>query len=259
MPTRLSFTRRALIALAAFGFAASAGPGRAADGPLVLAAASLQESLGEAADAWAKSGRPRPRLSFAASSALARQIIAGAPADMFISADEAWMDAVEKKGLLRSGTRADMASNRLVLIAPAASAKPLPVRRGMPLAAALGNGRLAIAEPDSVPAGRYARAALDNLGLWASVSGKLAYGDSVRSVLALVERGEVPLGIVYATDAMASARVREVGSFPPQSHPPIRYPLGLLKSASPDAAGFRAFLLSSAGRAILARHGFGAP
>jgi molybdate transport system substrate-binding protein len=225
--------------------------------PLVLAAASLQESLTAAAHDWAARGHARPVLSFAASSALARQIEAGAAADLFISADEEWMSAVQRKGLLKPGTRARLAGNRLVLIAPLASRASLSVRPGFPLSAALGSGRLAMADPGFVPAGRYARAALIRLGAWDSVRRKLAPAENVRAALAFVERGEAPLGIVYATDALASNKVRIVGRFPPSSHPPISYPLALLKSSrSPEAEGFRRFLLSPAGKAIFRRYGF---
>jgi len=229
-------------------------------GPLVLAAASLQESLTAAADAWAAQGHARPVLSFAGSSALARQIMAGAPADLFLSADEPWMDAVEKAGRVRKGTRTTLLGNRLVLIAPAGSGLRLTPARGFPLARALGGGRLAVADTDAVPAGKYAKAALTSLGVWRSVSGHLAPAENVRAAMALVERGAAPLGIVYATDARASRRVRVVGTFPAASHPPIRYPVALLAaSRHPDAAAFRAFLLSRQARAIFARHGFSAP
>lgn len=229
-------------------------------GPLVLAAASLQESLAEAADAWAAKGHPRPVLSFAASSALARQLLAGAPADLFLSADEPWMDAVAKAGLLRPGTRTTLLGNRLVLIAPVGSRVKLTPARGFPLARSLGNGRLALADPDAVPAGKYAKAALISLGVWNGVAAKLAPAENVRAALALVERGAAPFGIVYATDARASRAVRVIGTFPATSHPPIRYPVAVLKaSRDKDAAGFRAFLLSKQGRAIFTRHGFSAP
>lgn len=245
---------RLFAALALIGAAASPAAARP---PLVLAAASLQESLSAAADAWAKAGHQRPVLSFAASSALARQIVAGAPADLFLSADEAWMDDVGGRGLLRAGSRVSFLANQLVLIAPATSAARLTIRPGFPLARALGSGRLAMADPDAVPAGRYGKAALATLGVWPSVEKYLARGESVRAALALVERGEVPFGIVYATDARASAKVRVVGAFPAASHPPITYPVALLKTAaSPDAEGFRRFLLSPAGKAIFRRYGF---
>ncbi|WP_326913712.1 molybdate ABC transporter substrate-binding protein [Sphingopyxis chilensis] len=230
-----------------------------ARGPVVLAAASLQESLTEAADAWAAKGHPKPVLSFAASSALARQVIAGAPADLFLSADEPWMDAAAKAGMLRAGTRATLLGNRLVLIAPAASRARLTIARGFPLARALGSGRLALADPGAVPAGKYAKAALAHLGVWSGVAGRVAPAENVRAALALVERGAAPFGVVYATDVRASTAVRIVGVFPASSHPPIRYPVAVLKaSRHRDAGAFRAFLFSKRGRAIFARHGFSA-
>jgi len=229
-----------------------------AAGPLVLAAASLQESLNAAADAWAAKHHERPTLSFASSSALARQIDAGAPADLFISADEPWMDDVAKHGLIRPGTRVSFLANALVLIAPATSAtKPVTIKRGFPLAALLGPNKLAMGEPNSVPAGKYGKAALTSLGVWDAVAPKVASGDNVRAALALVERGEAPYGIVYATDAMASKGVRVVGTFPASSHAPITYPVALLTSStSPDAEGFRRFLLSPPAKAIFKRYGF---
>jgi len=226
-------------------------------GPLVLAAASLQEAMTAAANAWAAQRHARPVLSFAASSALARQIRSGAPADLFVSADEEWMDDVEKAGFVQRGSRADMAGNRLVLIAPARAPLQLRITRGMPIARALGGSRLAMANPDSVPAGKYGRAALTALGVWPDVANRLALGDNVRSALTLVERGEARLGIVYATDARASKAVVLVDSFPAGSHAPIRYPLARLSaSRNPEAEGFRRFLLSRAGQDILARYGF---
>ena len=226
-------------------------------GPLVLAAASLQESLTEAADAWARRKHPRPVISFAASSALARQIEAGAPADLFISADEPWMDSVATKGLIRPKSRVSFLANRLVLIAPASKPVRLSIGPKFALARALGNGRLAMADPDAVPAGKYGKAALTKLGVWPSVEAKVVRAENVRAALAFVERGEAALGIVYTTDALASKGVRVVGTFPANSHPPITYPIATLTaSTSPDAEPFRRFLLSSAGRAIFIRHGF---
>lgn len=229
-------------------------------GPLVLAAASLQESMTALADAWAAQGHARPVLSFAGSQALARQIRAGAPADLFLSADQEWMDAIESEKLAVPSTRATMAGNRLVLIAPAASRTTLWIGRGMPIARALGTGRLAMADPDSVPAGRYGKAALTALRVWPLVADRIARRDNVRGALTLVESGEAPLGIVYATDARASRQVRVVGLFPAASHPPIRYPLArLTTSRHKQAEPFRRFLLSHRARAILARYGFTAP
>lgn len=226
--------------------------------PLVLAAASLQESMNAAADAWAASGHPRPRISFAASSALARQIEAGAPADLFLSSDEPWMDQMQKKGLLRPGTRVSFLQNALVLITPRPSPIRLRIAPGMPLAKALGAGRLAIADPAGVPAGIYARQSLTRLGLWQSVQGKLAPAENVRAALALVSRGAAPLGIVYGTDARADPSVRVVGVFPGSSHDPISYPVATIASSrNPEAEGFRRFLVSPAGKAIFRRFGFG--
>ena len=258
----MNFLRCLCLFLAALTLLPAAAPhGRAAErGPLILAAASLQESLNEAADAWAAKGHRRPIISFAGSSSLARQIMVGAPADLFLSADESWMDAVEKAGLLRPATRTTLLGNRLVLIGPASGKLRLNPARGFPLARALGRGRLAVADTRAVPAGKYAREALISLGVWRDVAARLAPAENVRAAMALVERRAAPLGIVYATDARASKRVRVVGHFPASSHTPIRYPIAILKaSRHRDAAGFRAFLLSSEGRAIFARHGFSAP
>jgi len=225
--------------------------------PLVLAAASLQESLNAAADAWAARRHERPILSFASSSALAKQIDAGAPADIFISADEPWMDDVARHGLVKPGTRTSFLGNRLVLVAPAATAKPVAIRPGFPLARLLGDGKLAMGEVSSVPAGKYGKEALARLGIWDAVSGKVAGADSVRSALALVERGEAPYGIVYATDALAAKTVKVVGVFPENSHAPITYPVAVLTaSTSPEAEAFRRFLISGAGKAIFRRYGF---
>lgn len=228
-----------------------------AGAPVVLAAASLQESLGAAADVWAQRGNRRPVISFAATSALARQIAAGAPADLFIAADQEWMDDLDRRGLIAPRTRATLLGNRLVLVAPQASAVRLTLAPGAPLLRALGTGRLAMADPDSVPAGRYGRAALERLGLWRAVGPRVVRAENVRAALALVERGAAPLGIVYATDARAAAGVRVVAQFPAASHPPIRYPIARLRrSTDLQAEAFRRFLLSAEGRAIFRRYGF---
>ena len=247
--------------LALLALCLGALPAHAAErGPLVLAAASLQESLNKAADAWAAKGHARPVLSFAGSSALARQVEAGAPADLFISADGAWMDHVAARGLLRKGTRASLVANRLVLIAPSASKARLAVAPRFPLARALGKGRLAMADPDAVPAGRYGKAALARLGVWPQVQGRIARAENVRAALALVERGEAPFGVVYATDARASRKVRIVGWFPAGSHAPIVYPVASLRTSTHrDAERFRRFLLSAEGKAVFRAYGFIAP
>lgn len=249
---------RVLLTLAALALSApSFAQGR---GPLVLAAASLQESLTAAADAWARKGHAKPVISFAASSALARQIGAGAPADMFISADEDWMNDVAGKGLIQPRTRVSFLSNSLVLIAPANSRVRLTVAPRFPLARALGpNGRLAMADPNSVPAGKYGKAALTSLRVWPTVQARVASAENVRAAMLLVSRGEAPLGIVYATDALADRGVKVVGRFPATSHAPITYPMALLKtSTNPEAEAFRRFLIGREGKAIFQRFGFGA-
>lgn len=229
-------------------------------GPVVLAASSMQEALEAAADAWAAKGETRPVLSFAATSALARQVEAGAPGDLLVSADEDWMDRIEAAGLIAPESRQDLAGNALVLVAPAGDPVTLSLAPGVDLAPLLGEGRLAIAEPETVPAGRYGKAALIALGAWPQVEDRLAIGENVRAALALVSRGEAPLGVVYATDAMAESGVQVVGQFPPQSHPPIVYPLALLAASThPQAEAFAAFLLADEGQAILRRFGFTAP
>nr|WP_236549077.1 MULTISPECIES: molybdate ABC transporter substrate-binding protein [Novosphingobium] len=240
-------------------FAALAMPAAAqGSGPLVLAAASLQESMNAAADAWTAKGHPRPKISFAGSSALARQIEAGAPADIFVSADEPWMDEVQSKGLLRAKTRVSFLTNDLVLIAPAAKPSRLKIRPGFALAAALGPNRLAVADTNAVPAGVYAKQALTRLKVWPSVQGKLAPAENVRAALALVSRGAAPLGIVYSTDARAEPGVRVVDTFPASSHDPISYPVAVLASSRhKDAEGFRRFLISAEGKAVFRRFGFG--
>ncbi|KQM33154.1 molybdate ABC transporter substrate-binding protein [Sphingomonas sp. Leaf10] len=225
--------------------------------PVVLAAASLQESMNAAADAWAKRGHVRPTLSFAASSALARQVAAGAPADLFVSADVEWMDDLYRRGLLAPGSRTNLLGNRLVLVAPVDSKIRVALRPGVDLSRALNGGRLAMADPDAVPAGRYGKAALTRLGAWDRVAPSVVRAENVRAALALVERGAAPMGIVYATDAKASAKVRVVGIFPAASHPPIVYPIARLKaSRNVDGERFRRFLTSPAGKAIFVRYGF---
>ncbi|MEG3165585.1 molybdate ABC transporter substrate-binding protein [Sphingomonas sp. PB2P19] len=226
--------------------------------PLVLAAASLQESMTAAADVWAKKGHPKPVISFAASSALARQVEAGAPADLFVSADEDWMNALAKKTLIVASTRVTFIGNRLVVAAPAGSTVRIPVRPPAALAKVLTAGPLAMADTP-VPAGQYGEQALERLGVWAQVKPKVVRAENVRATLALVERGAAPLGIVYATDAKASAKVRIAGVFPASSHPPITYPIARLKtSINPQGEAFRRFLVSREGKAIFVRYGFSA-
>ncbi|MGB8843297.1 MAG: molybdate ABC transporter substrate-binding protein [Aliidongia sp.] len=225
-------------------------------GVLVFAAASLKNALDDAA-----AGYPAARVtvSYAASGALARQIEAGAPAALFISADEDWMDELAAKGLIDAASRIDLLGNTLVLIAP--SSRPVRFEFGhdRDLAALLGDGRLAIGDPQSVPAGHYAENALNALGLWPGVAAHLARAESVRAALALVDRGEAPLGIVYRTDAVADSAVRIVAEFPDGSHTPIRYPAALIAPVAAPARDFLAWLGSPAAAPFFARQGFIVP
>lgn len=247
---------RWLLLFAPLLLTAAAPPARP---PLVLAASSLEEAMNDAASDWARRGHARPTISFAASSALARQLTAGGHADLFASADTDWMDAVEQRGLLAPGTRATLARNRLVVVARAGR-RGVAGLRGAALARVLGSGPLAMADPQSVPAGKYGRAALVRLGAWTGVAPRVVRAENVRAALALVVRGAAPYGIVYATDARAQPGLVVAGVFPARSHPPIIYPVARLAGArSAEAEGFRRFLLGPAGRAVLARHGFAAP
>lgn len=248
---------RAAAWLIALG-AALAGIAAHAETVTVLAAASLKGALDEAARAFEAQSPHRVRLAYGASSALARQIEAGAPAHLFISADREWVDHVARQGRVE-GTPSVLLTNELVLVAPRGAAPRLAIAPGLALAAALGRGRLAIADPRHVPAGKYARAALVSLGAWRSVEARLAPAENVRSALALVARGEAPLGIVYRTDAEAEPAVTVVGAFPAGSHPRIEYPLARLKGAGAAADAFGRFLEGGVARAVWTRHGFGAP
>ena len=221
----------------------------------VFAAASLKNALDEVGAEYARAGG-EARFSYAASSAIARQIEQGAPADVYVSADSDWMDYLDERRLIVASTRRDLLTNRLALIAPADSRVRLKIGRGMPLAAALGSGRLAIAGPE-VPAGKYAKASLSSLGVWPSVSGRLAQAENVRLALQYVARGESPLGIVYDTDALVEPRVRIVGLFPAGTHPSIVYPAAVVAgSRNPDAARFLAFMATPRAAAIFRKYGF---
>lgn len=222
----------------------------------VFAAASLTNALQELGDNFTKETSIPIRFSFAASSALARQIENGAPADIFFSADLEWMDYLQARNLIRRDTRHDVLGNRLVLVAPADSKIKLRIESQFPLAASLGKGRLATGDPDSVPVGRYAREALTTLGVWSEVADRLVRADSVRSALAFVDRGEAPLGIVYETDALIDRRVRIVDVFPANSHLPIVYPIALVNAAKADAARFVEYIRGPAGDARFKAYGF---
>ncbi|MBV9655452.1 MAG: molybdate ABC transporter substrate-binding protein [Acetobacteraceae bacterium] len=229
-----------------------------ADALTVLAAASLTEALGEVASAWSKGGHPTPRLSFASSSTLARQIEQGAPANVFASADEQWMDYLDTRHLLAAGTRRDLLSNQLVLVVPAGHPEHVQIGPGFDLLALLGpKGRLAMGDPAHVPAGLYGREALTKLGLWDKVADRIAPANDVRSALLLVERGEAPAGIVYATDAAATKGVAVAGVFPADSHAPITYPFAIIAGQdTPDARDFLQFASGAEARAIFAGRGF---
>ena len=234
--------------------AAAADTGKA---PItVFAAASLTNALQDLGDAFTKETSIPVRFSFAASSALARQIENGAPADIFFSADLEWMDYLQSRNLIQRDTRHDVLGNRLVLIAPSDSLVKLKIEPNFALAAALGKGRLATGDPDSVPAGRYAREALTTLGVWSSVEGHLVRADSVRSALAFVDRGEAQLGIVYETDALIDKRVRVVDVFPASSHLPIKYPVALTTAAKVGAAKFLAYIRGPDGELAFKASGF---
>lgn len=222
----------------------------------VFAAASLTNALQELGDGFTKDASIPVRFSFAASSALARQIENGSRADMFFSADLEWMDYLESRKLIQPATRRDVVGNQLVLIAPADSKIVLKIQPHFALAATLGKGRLATGDPDSVPVGRYAHEALANLGVWDEVSARLVRADSVRSALAFVDRGEAALGIVYTTDALIDKKVRVVDTFPAATHTPIVYPAALTIGAKPDAAKFLAYIRGPAGSAAFQHYGF---
>jgi molybdate transport system substrate-binding protein len=224
---------------------------------LVFAAASLKNALDAAAAKWRQETGKQATVSYAASSTLAKQIENGAPADLFISADPEWMDYLEQRKQIRPGSRSNLLGNSLVLISPAGSTVPLTIAPGFPLAAALGDGRLAMADPAAVPAGMYGKAALEKLGVWPSVANRIAAAENVRAALLLVGRGEAPLGIVYGTDAAIEPRVRIIATFPPDTHPPIVYPIALTASSeNPNAPALLAYLHGAAARAQFQKAGF---
>ncbi|HEV8680632.1 MAG TPA: molybdate ABC transporter substrate-binding protein [Stellaceae bacterium] len=249
--------RRTLLANAASAFALAVSPAIAAAGDLVVfAAASLKTALDAIAAEWWRDSGKRAVISYAASSALARQIENGAPASLFISADLKWMDYLQQRQLIDGQTRVDLLGNMLVLVAPQKSPVQATIAPGFPLAALIGDRHLAMAEPNSVPAGIYGKAALSQLGVWPAVERRVAAAENVRAALALVARGEAPLGIVYRTDAAAEPAVRIVATFPAGSHPPIVYPMALTKDAPPEAAAFAAYLRRPDARQLFEAQGF---
>jgi molybdate transport system substrate-binding protein len=232
-------------------------PRALADDVLVFAAASLKNALDDTIAAYEKSGGGAIKVSYAASSALAKQIENGAPADMFISADLDWMNDVEKNKAIKPETHANLFGNSLVLVEPADSTRAVDITSGFPLAAILGDGRLAMANPDSVPAGKYGKAALQKLGVWNAVENKIASAEDVRAALLFVSRKEAPFGIVYRTDAAADKGVKVAGVFPADAYPPIIYPAALTASSkNPEAAKFLAYLRSDAAKPFFEKQGF---
>ena len=231
-------------------------PAQSADRVMVFAAASLTDTLEEIGTLYGRDSGKRVVFSFAASMTLARQIELSAGADIFIAADVESMDYLESRGRIARSTRQDLLGNRLVLIAPSSSNVRLAIAPQMRIIEALGGGRLAMADVESVPAGRYGKAALTAMGVWTGLASRLAQGDDVRTALSYVARGEAPLGIVYATDARVEPRVRVVAAFPETSHPPIVYPAALTSEARPDAAPFLAYLRGPQARAVFERAGF---
>jgi len=254
-----SLTHARALALALL-VATASGARAMAEELTVFAAASLKTALEEVVDAWrAETGKP-VTLAFAGSSALARQIEAGAPADLFLSANTAWMDHLEAAGLIRRETRGNLLGNELVLIGHGRDAPPVRLAPDPDLAARLDDGQLAMALVEAVPAGIYGKAALTRLGLWDTVADRVAQTDNVRAALALVARGEAPFGIVYATDAGAADNVSIVARFPADTHPPIVYPVAQVATRDhPDAAGFLTYLRGETAAALFARHGFRSP
>jgi len=239
-----------------WGLLAAFGGTAAAETVTVFAAASLKDALDENVKAYQANTGDKIVVSYAASPALAKQIQAGAPADIFISADLDWMDYLDQRRLIRTSTRLNLLKNRLVLISPSGSNVSVGIVPGFPLAKLLGDGRLAMADPASVPAGKYGKASLEALGVWKDVQSKVAPAENVRAALALVSRGEVPLGIVYRSDAKVEPRVRVVAEFPENSHPPIIYPAAVTATGKSAAGAFLDSLSKPAARAVFERYGF---
>jgi molybdate transport system substrate-binding protein len=246
--------------IAAFSAFNASSPAHAANStakPLtVFAASSLTDALKEVNDAYTKATGVPIRVSFAASSALARQIEAGAQADIFFSADTDWVDYLQSRSLIDSATRVDVLSNRLVLIAPVDSKINLHIAPNFPIATAIGKSRLATGDPDSVPVGRYARSALTTLGVWNDVADRVVRADNVRVALAYVARGEAVLGIVYETDALLEKKVKVLDTFPADTHLPIIYPLALTRNAAPAAKDYAVYIAGKDAAVIFKKYGF---
>ena len=247
----------ALLLCAALGDGAAFAQSGSTRAPVIaFAAASLKTALDEVSAAWQKDTGNAVKISYAASSTLVKQIERDAPAHIFISADLDWMDYVEKKALIDTNSRSNLLGNALVLIAPKDSAAAIDLKQGADLGKLVGNGRLAVGNVDSVPAGKYAKAALEKLGMWPQVASKLAQAESVRAALLLVSRGEAPLGIVYQTDAASDPNVRIVATFPADSHPPIIYPIALTTKATDEAKSFFSYIKSPKAAPLFEAQGF---
>jgi len=244
------------VALGALLLAPAVGAAARQDSVTVFAAASLTNVLQELGSEYTRETGNTVGFSFAATSMLARQIESGAHADVFFSADQEWMDYLDQRGLVQKASRRNLLGNRLALVAPADSALQLKVEPNFRLLAALKGGRLATGDPDSVPVGRYARAALTSLGVWNELADRLVRADNVRAALAFVARGEAPLGIVYLTDAKLEPMVRIVDLFPASSHLPISYPIALTNGASAQAVAFIEFLRGPLGAGAFEKYGF---
>ncbi len=238
-------------------FAAAPHPAQAQETLTVFAAASLKNALDDANAAFTKASGVKVTASYAASSALTRQLESGAPADVFLSADLKWMDYAAGKNLIKPDSRVNLLGNRLVLIASKDSKLGnINIEQGLDIAALAGNGRIAVADVKAVPAGLYAKAALEKLGAWAAAEPKLAMAENVRATLAFVARGETPVGIVYETDARVEPNVRIIGTFPDGSYPPVVYPVAATTHAKSGTANYLAFLRSNEARAIFETYGF---
>jgi molybdate transport system substrate-binding protein len=250
--------RHVLLALVVIGLGQPADPAVAQEKSItVFAAASMKNALDDINAAFLKATGTRVTASYAASSALARQLEQGAPADVFASADLEWMDYSAGKKSIKDDTRVNLLGNRLVLIAPRDSRiEQVAIGPGFDFPRLVGDGRIATGEVNSVPVGKYAKSALEKLGLWASVQNRFAMADNVRAALALVARGEAVLGIVYETDAKVEKGVKIVGAFPPDSHKPITYPVAATANARPEAAAYLAFLRSGTAKAVFEQYGF---
>jgi len=224
---------------------------------VVFAAASLKNALDAISEQWRRETGKHAVMSYAASSTLAKQIEQGAPAQIFISADLDWMDYAAQRNLIKPETRSNLLGNRIVLIVPKDKAQKVEIKPGFDLAKILGGGRLAMANVDYVPAGKYGKAALEKLGVWPSVSGSIAQAENVRAALLFVSRGEAPAGIVYQTDAAADPGVAIAGTFPENTHPPIIYPIALTAAATnTDAEAFLAYIKSAKAKPLFEAQGF---